>query len=643
MNGIYGLFNLDGEPVDSDQLAVMEEALAFWAVDGASQWKDREIGLGCLHLASTPEAVGERLPLHDAASGLTLAAGARLDNRPELLNQLKIEPHHTQATVTDGEIILRAYQRWGQDCVHHLDGDWHFAIWDEEARSLFLARDHHGNTALYHYHDPHCFAFASSKKALLALDMVPKTPDLLHISQLLSLWPGDGMQTSYEHILRLPPAHRMRIASGKAKTERYWFPENVSELHLKSDDEYVDAFLDVFTRAVSDRLRTQHPVSVTLSGGLDSGSVMAVAADLMREGDQSLIAFTSAPLSDTSQYTDPYRFGDESQLAQATARHAGNVEHHLVRAESYTPMAGIERFLCVHDGPNHGVQNYFWIAALMEAARQRGVGVLLTGQLGNATISWTGAGENLLPSLLEGDMAGFWCAFQNACQGAGLGHWRGVRRYLLKPLVDPLKYQFQKRWPPLRNSWQEFSAIRPDFARKIKLGQQMAEAGFIFGASPPDPLQQRLRVIKPGRSIVGASCFDSGAAYGLEVRDPTQDRRVIELCLSIPDDQFQRGGVNRWLIRRAMRGYLPDVVRLNPKRGLQAADVGKRVLENRNDFEAAIAEMEKHDLTSQILDLPRMKNVLASMQHGLTPKNTLECGNVLMNGVMAGLFLLQFK
>ena len=145
MNGIFGLLNLDGAPAAVDQLATMQEALDYWAVDGAQQWRSGEIGLGCLHLVSTPEAVGEQLPLHDAASGLTLTAGARLDNRDELLNHLKIEADHGRVAVTDGEIILRAYQKWGQECVHHLDGDWHFAIWDEGARCLFLARDHYGN------------------------------------------------------------------------------------------------------------------------------------------------------------------------------------------------------------------------------------------------------------------------------------------------------------------------------------------------------------------------------------------------------------------------------------------------------------------------------------------------------------------
>lgn len=642
MNGIFGLFNLDGAPVATDQLTAMREAVAFWAVDGVDQWRSGEIGLGCLRLASTPESVGERLPLHDEASGLTLTGGARLDNRAALINRLKLNPDQAQTGVTDGEIILRAYQQWGRDCVLYLDGDWHFAVWDERTRTLFLARDHHGNTGLYTYRDRRCFAFASSKKALLALEIVPKAPDLLRVSQVLTSWPGDGVRSAYEHIVRLPPAHRMLVTADGAKVERYWFPENVSELHLKSDDEYVEAFLEVYTRAVADRLRSQRAVGVTLSGGLDSGSVLAIAANLQRERDESLIAYTSTPLNDTTSYTDRRRIGDEAQLAQATVRYTGGVEHHLVRSESVTPLGGIERMLWVHDEPGHAAANQFWIAALLEAAREQGVGVLLTGQGGNATISWQGAGENLLPVLLDGDISAFWQAFKNARRNANLGYWRGARRHLLKPLLGPLWFQVQKRWKPRREPWRGYSAINPAFARSIKLRQHMAEAGYIPGLIPIDPLRQRLRIIRPGEIVLGASWLEKGAAYGLEVRDPTQDRRVIEFCLAVPETQFQRGGEDRWLIRRGMQGYLPDAVRLNNRRGLQAADLGRRVLNNRSEIKAALAELEQHDISRKILDVPRMAGVLASMERDLTPINTAECATILMRGLMAGLFLLRF-
>jgi asparagine synthase (glutamine-hydrolysing) len=209
LNAIFGLFNLDGLPA-AGHLSVMQSSLAFWGRDGAGTWSAGPFGLGCQHLAGTPQAAGERLPLSDDASGLALTAGARLDNRAELLDQLEIEEDLASESVSDAELILGAYRRWGQDCVHHLEGAWHFAVWDERQRSLFLARDHHNNTGLYYYHGPLCFAFASSKKALLALDAVPKQPNLLRVSQVLVAWPGDGSRKTFPSCISNPMTNMSR-------------------------------------------------------------------------------------------------------------------------------------------------------------------------------------------------------------------------------------------------------------------------------------------------------------------------------------------------------------------------------------------------------------------------------------------------
>jgi len=642
LNGIFGIFNLNGTPVAEEDLGAMRDAMAFWGIDGESRWRSAEIGLGCQHQVSTPEAAGKRLTLCHVPSGLTITAGARLDNRLELLDQLGIREGSIRFTIPDSEIILLAYQRWGKDCVGRMDGDWHFAVWDDRARELFLARDPQGNTGLYYYHNSRFFAFASTKKALLALDSIPKRPDLLRISQVLTAWPGDGILSGYEDILRLPPAHRMTVTPDGARVDRYWFPEHIPELKLKTDDEYLDAFLDVYTQAVSTRLRGEQPVGVTLSGGLDSGSVTALAASILREKGKTLTAFTSAPLSDPSQFVDPHRTGDETQLAQATAQKARNVEHILIRSEEITPLEGIERMLWVHDEPGHAAGNQFWIAAILEAARQRGVRILLTGQMGNATISWAGGGENLWPLLVSGNLAYFRRTFEKTRTTAGLSRWRAVRRFLLKPLLWPV---WQRSVMLLRkggNGWQDYSAIHPDFARKMNLNQLMAEDEHNPRNIPANPLQHRLLIIQPGRNILGASWMEKGSTFGLEVRDPTQDRRLIELCLAMPEAQFQREGTDRWLIRRAMQRYLPDLVRLNTRRGLQAADLGRRVLEERSKLYAVMNQLQNHELASQILDLPRMAGVLASMEQGLNPQNFWDCSSILLRGLMTGMFLLRF-
>lgn len=646
MNAIFGVIHLDGAPA-TETLQTMHEGLDSIISGKTGLWERDWAGLGCLHLPGTPEALGEQLPLYDAEHELVITAGVRLDNRDELLDELKMEGQ--RSVITDAQLILHAYHRWGENCVLHLDGDWHFALWDLRRRRLFLARDQQGNTGLYYFHGPRSFLFASSKKGLLALDAVPKQPDLLRVAQVLSAWAGDGKRTGYADIQRLPPAHRMVITHGQARMERYWFPEHISALHLKSDEEYLEAFLCAFYRAVGVRLRGLGTVGVTLSGGMDSGAVTAIAAEQLRERGQSLLAFTAGPLSNPDSYTDQRRIGDEIFLAQQTARHAGNVEHHILRTETITPMGGIERMLWVHDDPGHAAGNQYWLTALLEAARERQVGTLLTGQMGNAIISWTGCGENLLPMLWQGAQTNlfrssreFWHVFEKTRAGAGLDRWRAARRFLFKPLLYPYIARVRRRWRLGQGAWQSYSALQPGFGRAVGLEDAMVQDGFLPGFVDPDPFRHRLDIIQPGRSILGASWFEKGLTYGLEVRDPTQDRQLIELCLAIPESQFQRDGVDRWLIRRAMHGRLPDSVRLNARRGLQAADLGERVLASRDEIIAGLARLKQHPLARKALNLERMESVLAALEHGLTPQNSAECGTILLRGLMAGFFLLRF-
>ena len=234
----------------------------YWGPDGSSLWLADNLGLGHLLLRNTPEARYEALPRQDVANRVALTAHARLDNRAELFPLLAI-PASEQATMPDSELILRAYLRWGAECVQYLIGDWAFALWDQRQRKLFLARDHHGVSGIYYQLWSGSFAFASAIKGLLACRTTVRRPNLFRLAQVLTSWPGDGVQTAYEEILRLPPAHTLTVTDGKVSTRCYWSPQNLPPVRLKTDDEYVEAFLDVYTEAVRCRLRSSRPVGAT--------------------------------------------------------------------------------------------------------------------------------------------------------------------------------------------------------------------------------------------------------------------------------------------------------------------------------------------------------------------------------------------
>ena len=391
MSGIFGLFQRDGAPVDPADVAKMMAAMAWWGPDGRFHHIAGSVALGQLLLHNTPQAHHEQLPRHTASS-LLLTAEARLDNRPELCQQLNI-PHPDRETVTDSQLIELAYDKWGETCPDHLIGDWSFAVWNPQTQRLFVARDHHGNTGLYYFQDAHRFAFASCRDALLALG-VPRRLNELFLAKVLVSWPHHpGDQTIDRDIHRLPPAHAMTITAEQTAVWRYWRLEDTPELHLPTFDEYVAGFLEVYGAAVNGRLRSSRPVAVTLSGGLDSGSVAALAAQTLNTQQQRLTAYTAVPLYDTQNTVGPNRFGDETGFARETAAFHPNIDWQALDARGTDPLEGLRRSLAINNEPGHAGANFYWIADLLQTAQAQGSGVLLTGQGGNASISWTGAPE----------------------------------------------------------------------------------------------------------------------------------------------------------------------------------------------------------------------------------------------------------
>jgi asparagine synthase (glutamine-hydrolysing) len=381
----------------------------------------------------------------------------------------------------------------------------------------------------------------------------------------------------------------------------------------------VEGFLEVYDRAVRDRLRSHRPVGVTLSGGLDSGSVTALAARALGEQGQRLTAFTAVPLYDTSQTVGPKRFGDETHFASLTAAHWPNVDHHLLKSAHISPIQGIRRTLEIMPEPSHAAGNYFWITDLLDQAKATGLGTLLTGQGGNATVSWTGAPE------LRSRAAAF------------RGGWKeGVRRNLPLWALRPLM-----AWRIQRQTWSGAS-IRSDFAQRVQLAQRRAAAiggDITLLESWRTPRDKRYAIIQPDGSRVGDLWARQGAAAGLEVRDPTLDKRVMAYTLAVPDPIFDSSdGADRWMMRAAMAGLLPDEVRLNRKRGRQSADLAGRLLARRDEVEAALVAVDAAPANAYV-DAAKMRQAWAAVQAEATALATHRAGTILLRGLLAGLFL----
>jgi len=338
----------------------------------------------------------------------------------------------------------------------------------------------------------------------------------------------------------------------------------------------------------------------------------------------------------------PNRFGDESPFIEATARHAGNIDVTYIRAADVSPVRAIERALELHDDLVPAAANQYWIISLMQKAQAQGFGAILTGQGGNATISWRAPGH--LAALAR---YGQWISLCRELIATKAEKqrplWRLIAGRIVKPLfLDPLVERFH-RLRSYPEPWARYSAINREFARELSITERMRQAGHDpkFGTIV-DQRKDRFIIIRPGRSAIGFLWQETGAGFGLDVRDPTQDKRVMEFCLSIPDNQFVRDGRDRWLIRRAMKDLMPAFVLDEARRGQQAADIGRRLQTSYGETDAVMQSLEHSELAGRYLDLPLMRRILEKARHHLDPQITSDLVLIFFRGLMVGLFLLRF-
>jgi asparagine synthase (glutamine-hydrolysing) len=623
MGGIFGLLSRDGNPIAMPVLDTLSTGMAGWG--RCETWRAGCAGLGRTNGSAGLEAYYEP----KLADNIVCVAAGRVDNLKELSLQLSMAPCRS---VTDAELIRHAYLKWGEDCVRHIYGDWSFAVWHPADRKLIVARDHYGNTSLYYYADDRVFAFASDQRALWALNLAPIEMDELYLAQVLVSWHGHhGTRTIHKPIHRLPPAHLLTVTPDRFHIREYWRLEDTPVLRLPRREDYIPAFREVFDEAVRARLRGPHSdledsgvkdgIAVTLSGGLDSGSVTATAARLLKPSGKRITAFTAVPLSDTSSYVGPH-FGDELPFASATAQFAGNVDHVQLAAATITPVEGMRRMLEIHCEPCHAAGNLYWLYDLEKSVAGQGYRILLNGQMGNGSVSWPG---DILSQPL-------------ACQVRFWGY-RGTAKENLKQ-VAPLKLVKFWRHHHTPADWFRGYAIHPDFAKRLHLLEQRMNDPLEF---PRTPLEKRCQFLQPGRLLLGALQAEAGAAHGLELRDPTADARVVAFTISVPDDVFidPKTGLSRWLIREAMKNRLPDVVRLNHMRGRQAGDLVPRLRASADEVNAALDELQRGP-AAEYVDVRHMRGVWEMIRTRDTSEAFQKAVTVLTCGIMAGLWVNDF-
>jgi asparagine synthase (glutamine-hydrolysing) len=607
--------------------------MAFYGPDGGGSTTEGSVAFGHLLCAINPEDVLEKQPYRGQHSLLVCAA--RLDNRDSLREQFNLSTIEG-SQLSDGHLAGMAFDRWGENFCLHLEGDWALAAWDARNRRLLLARDVFGGSALYYYLGKGYLAFATSLKALLALPGIVKEPDLLRLAEALVSWRNDPELTAYKGFRSLVGAHVMTVLpDGQIRDRVYWSADGREPLRYRREEEYVEAFLEHYARAVQNCLRTQHPIAAELSGGRDSGSIVTLAAPILAGRGCDLRAYTYVPFLSPDGADENFE-GNEWGQAHATAIMAGRNVHHVpIDARNYSVLEGVEYFLDIHDGPIHVASNHYWAKAILNATTQSGCRVLLSGGMGNATVSWRGNGSALL-ALLHGNPS----AALRLLLLAEPNTWLTLKRQVLKPLIVPPLQAIRRLKTPAKQVWREYSALNVQLAEELKLDERMREAGYdpSFAVSLFTDVRTS-HLLRPECGTEACLQSEVGARHSLQCLDPTADLSLTNFLLSVPDDQFYRRGEFSWLIKRAFHARMPHSVLYPKRKGLQAADLGHRILREKVAFEECLHSFETVPEARVVLDISLLRRCLRELEATVNFETTGHSQAILIRGINVGLLL----
>jgi len=450
---------------------------------------------------------------------------------------------------------LRAtWERWGAAACERLLGDFAYVAYDPRRRALHGARDVFGARPLYYHATPQRFAFASSVRALQVLAGAPTRVDEVRLADYLvpPLEAADLGATFFHGIRRLPAAHRFRLDRGGLTLERYWRPRPGPPLRLGSDAAYAEAFRDAFDAAVRDRRGGR--TAVMLSGGLDSGAVAASALD----GPGALHAFSAVD--------EDAAAGDELSGIRAVQRLPGLVPHTVDAAAFLRSLPVLVRAAERSEEPFDA--HMLLPATLYAAARREGFTTLLDGVDGDFVASlepW------LVADLLRRgrlDLALGEARALAALYREQYAPWGSTVGLLLAgartAFVPPAARRAARRWlDGARGDLRvRESILRPELARRAGVVERLrALARADEGKGRGDPARSHAAELGHPFLVVAVERYGRvAAAHGMEARHPFLDRRVVELCLSLPWEQKLRGGVTKRIVRHACAGRLPAEV-----------------------------------------------------------------------------------
>lgn len=529
-----------------------------------------------------PEDRFDAQPIVD--DGSIFVCKARIDRRADLAGRLTLSPERARV-MADSQLLHLGWRRWSDECPQEVSGDYSYAAYDPTTECVHAAVDHWGGaTGLFWAQTPAGLVLSDNLALLLRHPEVDRT---LGRAELVGFTQSgiDRESTPYPAIRAVPGGHRLSWAGGEVKVERWWNP--VTSPRFGQDPlSVVEEARELLRQATCERMRSSGKVAATLSGGLDSGIVAALAASA--RPDMPMFAYTGVPEPGLEVICRAGWEANDGPVAAQTAALYPNIVHRLTSVGS---RSWPQLISCINRDsalPVRGSANLLWLDEISRQARADGARVLLTGQHGNFSLSHSGDG-----SLLELAAGRRWRSALRLLRAGG-SPWaqaRMLKRYAAE------QWRHRPGRPP--------AAPSQDFL--LPQARALAQPSFLFRDRP----FTRASWLRFATAAPHYWRCDAAERWGLDWRDPTADRRFLEWILQLPLAAFCIDGRDRGLAREIGRGLLPEPVRLRTARGAQSADAAALIRRDRVAFGQLLAVIARSETARAILDLPHLHQCFA--------------------------------
>lgn len=556
MSGILGHIQTSKVPIDLGRFQNMLDSMKLRGPDGEGIWCEKHIALGHRMLASTPESSGERLPFEDSESGCVITSDARLDNRQELIDILD-RASFGMDVISDSALILKAYLKWGKDCVEHLLGDFAFAIWDSKQQTLFCGRDFMGVRPFNYCFKGGDFIFCSEPRGIAKYSGLTFTLNEPRIGDAFTthLEGYDITSTFYSEVFSLPPAHILELKDECMRTYKYWQPEPET-VPYRNDYECQEELTEILTKAVVDRLRGKDNPAILQSGGVDSAAIMGIARKQCQQVSNMVVHTYSGVSEDTIECKESNLISILSEMEAVVPHIYSPTDMGVYVDELY------DRICKLHEPFDFGMVLHF---LMYQRASVNGHRYILDGVDGDVT---TGLSYRYPAQLFQ--QCAFKTAWRETCQQSSdffeglISPSRLLSRYMISAFTPRLLKDIRWRLTRSRAAKKAIDDldVTRNFAKKVKLSERLIDFDLkerrgirMF------PGGDYLRRVQHPFLAVGVARYNRVASlFSLEPRHPLLDKRLVEFYMGLPWSQFMRNGWSKYLFRRVAEQYVPKKV-----------------------------------------------------------------------------------